>query len=227
MSKSKGSGGNWKRYIVTLILALVLIGMIAGTYRNRRMLTPLDYADSLDKVAVTVNGNELTLRELAFYVAYEEAQVQQQALVYNPEDPGDYWDSKLNGIFVYAAASNAAMQMAIHDEIFYQMAVEQELTLSEEEEEALASHIEDFWLDLQEDGKEEKLGVTREDIQHTMERMIYGQKMQSLYAELSNLDYEDYDISGEEYQKLLEEQEYEIRKRVWKRVHLGSVTLEN
>ena len=38
---------------------------------------PLVYRESLDEVAAQINGEKLTLRDMAFYVGYEEYQIQQ------------------------------------------------------------------------------------------------------------------------------------------------------
>ena len=58
---------------------------------------------------------------LAFYVGYEEYQIQQEALVYDLDDPNRYWSMRVEGGFMNAVARKNAMQMALHDELFYQM----------------------------------------------------------------------------------------------------------
>ena len=116
--------------------------------------------------------------------------------------------------------------MAIHDEIFYQMAMEEDVALSEEEWEALANYQADVWTDMTEDEKEKRLGVTQEEINQTLEKMAYAQKYQTVYALLSNQDYEDYDYGTDAYEELLEQQEYEINNNVWERITFGKVTLD-
>jgi hypothetical protein len=51
--------------------------------------------------------------------------------------------------------------------------------------------------------------------------------MQTIYAELNNGTYEDYDFSGEAYEELLTTQKYKIRENVWKRLGFGNITLEH
>lgn len=216
-----------KKYLVTLVLAVLVIAL--GYYSvwsggNRKKLV---YADSLDMTAAEVNGTPLTLRELAFYVAYEEMEVEEQAEVYNPEDTNQYWNVHTDGVFVRLAARNAAIQMAIHDELFYQMAMEEGITLSQEEKKELENRTDDFWLDLTDEGKDEKLGVTKEDIAEVMYRMAFAQKYQLIYAELHNEDYGDYEFAEDAYKELLEQQKYKIYKKVWSRVDFGNVTLEH
>lgn len=214
-----------KKYLITIVLLLCLVALGIYSFWSGRLRQDLIYADSLDKVAAKVNGTTLTLKDLAFYVAYEEAEVDAQARVYNPSSPKEYWFERIDGTFVATSARNAAIQMAIHDEIFYQMALDEEVTLTEEEEQKLKNQINDFWSDLTDDGKEKKLGVTREDIESTMRKMAYAQKYQTIYANLQNQNYEDYTFSAEAYKELLEEQNYKIYKNVWRRVDFGCVTL--
>ncbi len=216
-----------KRYLVTLALTVLVLVLFGYSYRTGRGRADLIYADSLEMTAVEVNGIKLTLREVAFYVAYEEDQVEQQSLAYDAEDTGKYWNIHTKKAFIRTAARNAAIQMAIHDELFYQMAVAEQIELSEEEETALKSHVDDFWSDLVDDQKDKKLGIEREDIEKAMQKAAYAEKMQRIYAELHNRDYEDYDFSTDTYAELLDEQDYTINKDVWSRIDFGNITLEH
>lgn len=109
---------------------------------------PLVYRESLDEVAAQINGETLTLRDMAFYVGYEEYQIQQEALVYDPDDPNRYWSMRVEGGFMNAVARKNAMQMALHDELFYQMAMEEGITLDDNDQKHMDNKLEDFWEDL-------------------------------------------------------------------------------
>lgn len=200
--------------------------MCAGSSWQTKQRQPIVYPESLEKEAASVNGTKLTLRDIAFYVAYEEAEVEKQAFAYDGEHPKKYWGIRLNKNYVYAAARNAVVQMAIHDEVFYQMAQKEEISLTAEEEQALSEKEQEFWQDLVEDGKDVLLGVQEADIAETMWRIAYAEKYQSIYAQMESASYEDYDFSGEAYQKLLEKRDYTINKKVVKRLGVGSITLQ-
>ncbi len=102
-----------RKHITTIILAVlaVIAGVYAYNYHD--MKQNIVYNEHLEDVAVTVNGKELTLRDMAFYVAYEEMNVEKQALVYDSDNPNKYWNIHTNGEFVRVAARKAAMSMAI------------------------------------------------------------------------------------------------------------------
>lgn len=212
---------------VTIFLVLLLAAMIIYGNNRGEKQRKLVYADSLDLVATTLNGEDLTLRELAFYVAYEENQVEQQAEVYNSEDTAKYWNTRTDHTYIRIAARNAAIQMALHDALFYQMAMDENISLSEEDKSMLSDALADFWADLTDDGKEVMLGIEYEDIADTMEKMAYAQKMQLIYSELQNASYEDYNFETDAFHTLMDKQESRIYEDVWGRVDFGNVTLKH
>lgn len=61
-----------KRIRFTIILVLVLIVVIAFSFQSKEKKEYLVYNEALDKTAVTVDDVSLTLKDIAFYVAYEE-----------------------------------------------------------------------------------------------------------------------------------------------------------
>lgn len=210
---------------MTFVLVLVLIGIGIYSFSQDGRGSKIDYATNLDTVAAVVNGEELNLRELAFYVYYEESQVEKQAVIYNPENPNKYWNTRTDHTYIRTAARNAAIQMGIHDTIFYQMAMEEKIELTDGERELYETRLSDVWADLTDDNKESMMGIDYEDIAETMLRMTYAQKMQYIYAELQNGAYGDYDFSTDTYQAFLESVDYSIVPDVWSRVDFGNVTI--
>ena len=138
-----------KKYILTIVLAIIVIILGIYAYNANGNRNKIDYANSLDNIAATVNGQKLTLEDLAFYVVYEEHEVENEAQVYNPENTNKYWNMHIDGEFIRIAARDSAMQMAIHDEIFYHMALDEGIELTDEEKENAANTQEDFWNDLE------------------------------------------------------------------------------
>ncbi len=214
-----------KKWCITAVLLVALAVMGIRSYQKGQGKTMLVYADSLEQVAAEVNGSTLILRQLAFYVAYEEDEVERQAYIYNPKDTNIYWNLHANNTYIRTAARNAAIQMALHDELFYQMAVEEGVNLSREEEDTLSEKIREYWTELVDYGKAERLGVDRDDVAQTMRKMAYAQKMQYIYAITQGMDEEDFGFTADAYQQFLKEQDYTIEEDVWGRVDFGNVTL--
>ena len=204
-----------KRIRFTIILVLILIVVIAFSFQSKEKKEYLVYNEALDKTAVTVDDVSLTLKDIAFYVAYEEKTVQEQ-----------YWNVYTDGQFVKLTAKQAALDMAVHDEIFYQMAVAEGVKLDVTEQEYLENDESDFWSDL-EDWQREQLGISEEELDSEMEKIALADKYQSIYAEMNQKEYEAYNFNGEAYEALLSEHKYSVNEKVWDRVDFGSVTLDN
>lgn len=216
-----------KKYVVTFVLAVIALLLAGYSYWRDSDRTKLVYKDSLEREVATVNGEQLTLADMAFYVAYEENQVEQHALAYNTDDTRKYWNLHVDGVYVRIAARNATIQMLVHDELFYQMAVAEGIELSDEEEEALLLSVQDFWYDLESEGKEKKLGIEKENIENAIRKMMYAQKMQLIYSELQGASYEDYEFYTDTYEAFEKTQDVKINKNVLKRIRFGDVTLEH
>ena len=124
---------NRKTYFTAgLLVCVVVLGFVSPrTYEKRK---PLIFSESLEEVVATVDDRPLRLKDLAFYVAYQEKSVQEQAIVYDPESPQRYWNVLVNGKFIRKEAKDAVLEMAIHDEVFYRMALSEGVKLDTEEE---------------------------------------------------------------------------------------------
>lgn len=214
-----------KRKLRVTVVLLVLVVMLAIAARQDRLRKQeLIYAKSLDVVAVTVDDVELTLRDIAVYVAYQEKTVQKDAVVYDYEKPHKYWNTYTNQYFVRSLAEKAVRNMAIHDEIFYQMALEEGLSLDEREEAYLLNEQQDFLMDLSNE-QMERLGVTEEELCESMRKIALANKYQSILAQSNGLYYEDYNYTGAVYELILAEHKVKMDESVWDRISVGNITV--
>lgn len=208
-------------WIIATVLIICLLGMALWNYNDKRDLV---FAEETDKVVLTVDGRDLTLGDIAFYVAFEELKVEQQARIYDYYNPRAYWKMHTDGTFVKEAAMRAVIEMAVHDEIFSRMAQEEGVELSAEEEELLVSRQSDFWSDLTEDQRE-KLGVTEDAINLQIRKAALAEKYQNIIAVENNSDFAGYSVGALPYETLLKEHEYTIHKNIWERIGFGDIIL--
>lgn len=214
-----------KRKLRVTIVLLGLVIMLAIVARQDRLRKQdLIYADSLEVVAVTVDEVELTLRDIAVYVAYQEKTVQKDAVIYDYEKPHKYWNTYTNQYFVRSLAEKSVCNMAVHDEIFYQMALEEGLVLDEREEAYLSNEQQDFLMDLSED-QMKRLGVTEEELMASMRKIALANKCQSILAQSNGLYYEDYNYTGAVYELILAEHTVKVEESVWDRIAIGNITV--
>ena len=216
-----------KKFRVLWIFAIgfAVLAFVANYTRTSR--EDIVYHEALDLVVATVEEQEITLRDFAVYVAHQEATVQEQAKIYDPEDTHKYWNVHTDGTYISHAARNQAMAMAIHDELFYQLSQEFSVSFTEDEMQTLQNDVDDFWYDLTDDGKEQMLGITKEDVYNSMYKIACAQKGQLICAGIDGVAYEDYDFNQEEYLDFLADYKYEVKERVLYRIDFGDVTLEH
>ncbi len=214
-----------KKFRVLWIFVLVFAVMIYIANETRLSREEIVYHESLDMVVATVQGEDITLRDFAVYVAHQEDEVQDQALAYDIDDTRKYWNIRTDMGFVNQVARNEAMSMAIHDTLFYQLYQELNMEFSEEELSLIQNDADDFWSDLVDEEKDTKLGISRDDVYNTMYKIACAQKAQMVYAGIQAVDYEDMDYAEEEFLDFLSDYEYEVNDKVLNRLDFGDITL--
>ena len=218
----------WVRRLVLVVLAagvvwLIFYGSYVGYLRRHR----IDVLANLNKPVATVNGETLVLRDLGFYILYQEHKVEKYARVYNEKRTKDFWNIHTNGFFLQSQAKDAVIQMAIHDRIFYRRAREAGVVLTSEDRDKLEAARTDFWSDLYE-VQLKRLPGTYESINETMKEIALSQKYQLSLAKALSTSYGGLNWNGYDYRKILEhENEVKIDQKIWRRVVLGDITLEH
>lgn len=207
---------------VIAVIVVIMIAVGAASFKPHRV----SFMDCLEEAVLTVDGQEYTLRELAFYIAYEERLVEEQAEIYSPEDTSKYWGLHTDGRFIKEAARDAAMDLAVHDFVFYAEAEVNGVKLTAEDKERLKLRQQDFWYDFS-DRQQQEFESLRGDFDAALERMAYAQQQQYLYAAAEGLAYEDYGCGEPGYEQILQEHTYEIHTDVWDRLDFGNITLSH
>ena len=188
---------------------------------------PLDYYKHIDDTAFSVDGKDVTFKDLAFYILYEEGKIEEQAKIYNPDYTKDYWNIHTNDTFIQLEAKDVILGMAEHDELFYQLAVKEGMdTLTMDEESDLAYAITDFWedrLDVQMDN----LPCDKETINQQMKKAAIAEKYQDYLASTKGPSVAAYNYDGYYYSLIKEEHQIKINKKLWDKLVLGDITLEH
>lgn len=210
---------------IVLILCVAVMVYALLTMGNNR--AKLDYQAHLDDIAVTVDSEKITFEDLAFYILYEEGKIEEQARIYNPDYTKDYWNLHTNDTFIQLEAKEVVLGMAVHDHLFYQMAVAEGMdTLTDEEEQELEYRTTDFWEDLL-DIQWEKLPCSEETINEQIRLAAIAEKYQNYLAEELGPSQAAYKYDGYYYQQIMEEHQVETNDKLWDRLVLGDITLSH
>ena len=210
---------------IVLILCVAVMVYALLTMGNNR--AKLDYQEHLGDTAVTVDSEEITFQDLAFYILYEEGKIEEQARIYNPDYTKDYWNLHTNDTFIQLEAKEVVLGMAVHDHLFYQMAVAEGMdTLTDEEEQKLEYRITDFWEDLL-DIQWEKLPCSEETINEQIRLAAIAEKYQNYLAEEFGPSQAAYKYDGYYYQQIMEQHQVKTNDKLWDRLVLGDITLSH
>ncbi len=208
-----------------LVGALCAALLVAGVY-SWQGRQDIAFADCLDETVFTANGQKVQMKDLGFYVLYEEREVELQAQVYNPQNTRDYWNLHVDGVFIQQQAKDTILEMAIHDQLFYQKATEENLTLDAEEEKSYRNALTDFWMDLL-DEQVEQMPVSDEYIIETMHKIALAEKYQIMLAEKMGDSYASYQWDGYGYKKWREKQDVKVNDKLWERITVGNISLRH
>ncbi len=208
---------------IVLFMCVVIVGYALINMSTGR--GPLVYSEHLQDTVVAVDNVDVTFLDLAFYILYEEGKVEQQAKIYNPDYTKDYWNIHTNDTFIQLEAKEVVIGMAIHDHLFYQLAVADGMdTLTEGEEQDLEFAQTDFWEDLL-DVQWEHLPCDEETINEQIRLAAVAEKYQNYLAEEYGPSVAAYNYDGYYYEQLLKEHEVEINDKLWDKFVLGDITL--
>lgn len=208
--------------VILAAAALVVLFLIAIFHDDQK--EELVYNQSLDLVAVTVEGEDLTLYDLAFYIAYEEGMVNEQAMIYDPSDPQAYWNIHTNGEFIRISARDAAVDMMIHDYVYARDAAKDGMSLSAEEEKACDNSAQDFWNDLTQEQRE-ALGIPEEQVYTVCRQIGLAERWAEYLHETEGRDLASYQVGGKAWEEQRDSMDIVYHNDVLDRIEMGTITL--
>lgn len=183
-------------YKLTVIVSILCSILLTGCASKE---TP-----GLESLVLKVDDSEVTLDEMMYHVILEELQGQLfSTYMGNGES---YWDVVgENGVTMREEAKNMAMENAIKYEIFYNLALDRDYTLTEEEKEISKAKALDIRKNIPTD-KLDEYGLTEEKLIEIQEKLALSTKYYEAYLidlgvseesikdKINPADYQRYDI---------------------------------
>ncbi|SFH87477.1 hypothetical protein SAMN04487830_11120 [Pseudobutyrivibrio sp. OR37] len=210
-----------KSMVLVICVGVILYAFLAmGTGRG-----PLDYNEHLEDTAFTVDEKNVTFEDLAFYILFEERKVEEQARIYNKEYTKDYWNIHTNDKFIQSEAKSVVLGMAVHDHLFYQLAVAEGMDeLTDAEEKELEGSIADFWEDML-DVQWERLPCDKATINNQIRIAAIAEKYGNHLARENNTSQAAYKYDGYYYSLIKDTHDIKLNKKLWNKLVLGDITL--
>lgn len=206
-------------FLLIFIILIVCIGIISLSHDSE-----FHYLEHLDETVVTVDGNAIPLRELGFYIIYQETLGDSMAKEYDTANHNIFWSRRTNGTFVSTHAREGAISMAVHDEIFYQEALLHEYELTEEEQDIAERRLQNFLSAITVE-QLDAVALTEESVRTTIQKIALAEKYMVAYAQETGHYYEEFHILGDAYKALLQEHNVKENKYLINKLSLGKISL--
>lgn len=225
-----------KQKIIIIAAAVVLLAVIVGYYfYNEKNRKEFLLEEHLDETVFTVNETEITLKEVMYYIMDIEAYTNQQAIIYNPNDPTEYWSRHLSAgddsAYIHAIAKEQVYEVCIVDYLYILEAEENTFSLSDKAVDTANEEALELYNSMT-DKQKSSAGFELEDI----EAMKQKEMLATAYAEFlaNNTDWTDTVVSpatemsynGEFFQEnILSKYKISINKDLWEEIQLGKLTI--
>lgn len=163
----KGTNKNKKAEIIVIIISIILIAvifvMLIGFNKNKDFI----YNKHLNETVISINDENITLKEFSYYVYIVEKQVNDMAIKYNPDNPNDFWNTyfknSLDSVFTRDYAKQLAKDLCEYDYIMEKETSNHNIYVTESEKESLKSDAKDTFDDFSQKAKD-NTKLSEEDI---------------------------------------------------------------
>lgn len=221
-----------KKEVKEVLIFILVLFILVGSFILYAQMTRFDFGESLPKTVVTINEEEVSLQEMMYYIMRVEVTGQQAAMLYNSDNPKEYWGLYMNereqAGYVSDLAKRAAMEYCIRDYIYAAEAEKNGIALTEEEQEAIRMNAEDSFASLTPEQRETSQ-MTWEVWVSVLETEALAYKYMLSLAEESENPLEaltlQYDVGGEYYTILRGMYQVEIEEELWEEIRVGYITI--
>lgn len=203
-----------------LIVCLSLMSVSLSACGKKEVLP----ADNKEEVILTIDDREITLGDLAYYIYSVEQLVQQQAYVYDKDDPTLYWKLYTNGKFLKLLAKDMCLERAERDFILAAEADNKGIKLSEEQTEGARDFAEETFSDI-DSTIINRLGLTQDMLTETILRAQLAEYYAKTIVEKESLAEDDLKVGGSYYNALKDKHNIEVKEDEWEEVEFGKITV--
>ncbi len=155
---SKGTLKKKRAEIIVIIICSILIAiifvMLIAFNKNKDFV----YNKHLNETVITIDDENITLKDFSYYVYIVEKQINDMAIKYNPDDPNDFWNThfknSLDSVFTRDYAKQLAKDLCEYDYIMEKETAVHNIYVTESEKESLRSDAKDTYDDFSQKAKD-------------------------------------------------------------------------
>lgn len=225
-----------KYVIVPLIIVAVLIIVLVFIVYKKLTAPTYQLSDNLDATVITIDGDNITLRDTGAYIADVEKTFDKMAKAYNPDDPLEFWKVHFSAgpdsTFTNDYAKSYVKNLYVYDYVMEKEAAKKGLTLTDAEKEEAVKEGKDAYIDLT-DKAIESLGLTEQAmiVVYTRKKLV-KKYVTNMVKEMKDSGYQGDDLSaqlnfdGDFYNNNIKTQ-YGISydDKQWENLPIGTITI--
>lgn len=232
---SKGTLKKKKVEIITVCICVVLIAAILAILIVFNKSKDFVYNKHLDEAVISIDDENITLKDFSYYIYIVEKQINDMAIKYNPDDPNDFWNThfknSLDSVFTRDYAKQLAKDLCEYDYIMEKETAIHNIYVTESEKESIKADAKDTYDDFSQKAKD-NTRLSEEDIYNILCRrklvekyaVRAAQQVKSDGFEGDSASLLDYD--GEYYKEMIKSKYNVIENnKLLDKITMGRVTV--
>lgn len=140
--------------VISAVLVAVIFTMLIRFNKNKEFV----YNKHLDETVISIDDENITLKEFSYYVYIVEKQVNDMAIKYNPDDTNEFWNTyfknSLYSVFTRDYAKQLAKDLCEYDYIMEKETAVHNLYVTESEKDSLRTEAKDTYNDFTQKAKD-------------------------------------------------------------------------
>ena len=163
----KGALKNKKIEVIALVILaafIVALGFLVYRYNKNKDFI---YEKHLQENVITINSENITLKDFSYYVYVVEKKINEMALQYNPDDANEFWNThfknSLDSVFTRDYAKQLAKDLCEYDYIMEKETAIHNIYVTESEKESIKADAKDTYDDFSQKAKD-NTRLSEEDI---------------------------------------------------------------
>lgn len=172
--------------IITVCICAVLIAAILVILIMFNKSKEFIYNKHLDEAVISIDDENITLKDFSYYIYIVEKQINEMAIKYNPDDPNDFWNThfknSLDSVFTRDYAKQLAKDLCEYDYIMEKEASIYNIYVTESEKESIKADAKDTYDDFSQKAKN-NTRLSEEDIYNILCRRKLVEKYATRAAE--------------------------------------------
>lgn len=217
---------------ITIILSIVMFFVIRTINANS---SSFKFNEHLKETVITItptvkqdNSTKIScnipLKELSYYILVCEANVNNTAYLYNPNNTNSYWNIYISNTFMKTIAKGTCMDMCQRDNIYYLEALKSNYSLDSNEEKLVLDEATYIYENLT--GKQvDATNLTLEDLYNIRYKINLVSKYINHLIDEDNYSIEALNVDGDYYSAISSTYTIDV-SQVWNNVTLGNITID-